>query len=964
MNHKISLWGLIVGILITIHTLGQNINKIEFFVDTDPGIGLGTNVPISPVLQKQVTNLKFNVPTGSLSPGIHKLYIRALGDDGKWSIVFEKTILGASVSPQPALVKAEYFINTDPGFGLGVNIPVSAGQTSLSNVNFTIPSGSLTAGTDYLHIRTKDESGRWSEVLMKQLDNLVTPPTPALVRAEYFINTDPGFGLGVNIPVSTGQTSLSNVNFTIPSGSLTAGTDYLYIRTKDESGKWSEVLMKQLDNLVTPPTPALVRAEYFINTDPGVGLGVNIPISTGQTSLSNVNFTIPSGSLTAGTDYLYIRTKDESGRWSEVFRQQLDNIVSTPPPALVRAEYFINTDPGFGLGVNIPVSTGQTSLSNVNFTIPSGSLTAGTDYLYIRTKDESGRWSEVFRQQLDNIVSAPPPALVRAEYFINTDPGFGLGVNIPVSTGQTTLSNVNFTIPSGSLTAGTDYLYIRTKDESGRWSEVFRQQLDNIVSAPPPALVRAEYFINTDPGFGLGVNIPISTGQTTLSNVNFTIPSGSLTAGTDYLYIRTKDESGRWSEVFRQQLDNIVSAPPPALVRAEYFINTDPGFGLGVNIPVSTGQTSLSNVNFTIPSGSLTAGTDYLYIRTKDESGKWSEVFRQQLDNIVSTPPPALVRAEYFINTDPGFGLGVNIPISTGQTSLSNVNFTIPSGSLTAGTDYLYIRTKDESGRWSEVFRQQLDNIVSTPPPALVKAEYFVDTDPGFGSGINIPITTGQTTLSGINFNLNYGSLSNGKHLLWVRAKDEQGKWSIIAMKQIIRAAPHIMADASPNPVCLGAPVAINFTTNNTGNFTYTAFISNANGSFSEKIALGNLTTNAQAATFNGIIPSYISKGEYYKVRIESSNGVEGIETDYFIVNACTADCNQTLTLASPTDNYNGQYLLKQSNQAITATNIIAAGSNVIYKSAKSILLTPQNGAGFLVGGGAVFKAEIEGCPQ
>jgi hypothetical protein len=963
MNHKISLWGLMMGILITIHSYGQNINKIEFFVDSDPGIGLATNVPISPILQKQISNLAFNVPVGSLPPGVHKLYIRARSDDGKWSIVFEKTIVGATTPSTPAIVKAEYFINTDPGFGLGVNIPITAGQTSLNNVNFIIPSGSLTGGTDYLYVRTKDENGKWSEPLMRQLDNIVTPPIQAIVKAEYFINTDPGFGLGVNIPVTAGQTSLSNINFTIPSGSLTGGTDYLYVRAKDESGKWSEPLMRQLDNLVNLPTPAIVKAEYFINTDPGFGLGVNIPITAGQTSLNNVSFIIPSGSLTGGTDYLYVRTKDENGKWSEVLMKQLDNLPASPIPSIVKAEYFINTDPGFGLGVNIPVTAGQTDLSNVSFNIPVASLTGATDYLYIRTKDETGKWSEVLMQQLDNLPAPSSPAIVKAEYFINTDPGFGLGINIPVLAGQTTLNNVSFNIPSGNLTGGTDYLYVRTKDENGKWSEVLMQQLDNLPASPIPAIVKAEYFINTDPGFGLGVNIPITAGQATLNNVNFTIPSGSLTGGTDYLYVRTKDENGKWSEPLMKQLDNLLTSQIPAIVKAEYFINNDPGFGSGVNIPITVGQTTLANVNFTIPSGSLTGGTDYLYVRTKDENGKWSEPLMKQLDNLPVSPTPSIVKAEYFINTDPGFGLGVNIPVTAGQTTLSNVNFMIPSSSLTAGTDYLYIRTKDETGKWSVPLMKPLDNLSGTTL-AIVKAEYFIDTDPGFGSGIDIPITAGQTTLTGVNFNLNYGSLSNGVHSIWVRAKDEQGKWSMVATKQIVKANPHIMAEAAPNPICLGAPIAINFTTNNAGSVTYTAFISNARGSFAEKIALGNLTSNATNATINGIIPSFISKGEYYKVRIESSNGLTGIESDYLIINACIADCNQTLTLASPTDNFNGQYLLKQSNQSITATNIISGNANVIYKSAKSILLIPQNGAGFVVNGGAVFKAEIEGCPQ
>jgi len=961
MNHKISLWGLMVSILITIHSFGQNINKIEFFVDTDPGIGLATNVPISPALQKQVSNLTFNVPVGALAPGAHKLYIRARSDDGKWSTVFEKTILGVTTLPSPAIVKAEYFINTDPGVGLGVNIPLTAAQTSISNLNFNIPVGSLTSGTDYLYIRTKDEKGRWSEPLMKQLDNVVMPISSRIVKAEYFINTDPGVDSGVNIPITAGQTSLSNISFNIPIGSLTAGTDYLYIRTKDEKGRWSEPLMRQLDNVITPPSASIVKAEYFINTDPGVGLGVNIPITAGQTNLSNISFNIPVGSLTTDTDYLYIRTKDEKGRWSEPLMRQLDNIINPPTVAIVKAEYFINTDPGIGLGVNIPITAGQTSLSNISFNIPVGSLTAGTDYLYIRTKDEKGKWSEPLMKQLDNIANPLASAIVKAEYFINTDPGVGLGVNIPITAGQTSLSNISFNIPVGSLTAGTDYLYIRTKDEQGTWSEPLMKQLDNVVVPPSAAIVKAEYFINTDPGVGLGVNIPITAEQTSLASVNFNIPVASLTAGTDYLYIRTKDEKGKWSGPLMRQLDNVVNPPSAAIVKAEYFINTDPGVGLGVNIPITAGQTNLSSVNFNIPVASLTSGTDYLYIRTKDEKGKWSEPLMRQLDNVVTPPSAAIVKAEYFINTDPGVGLGINIPITAGQTNLASVSFNIPVATLTSGTDYLYIRTKDEKGKWSEPLMRQLDNLLN-PTPAIVKAEYFVDTDPGFGAGINIPVLGSQTTLTGLSFNLNYGSLSNGEHLLWVRAKNEQGKWSVVAMKRIIKANPAIMANVAPDPVCLGAPIAINFTTSAAGPHTYTAFISNASGSFSEKIVLGSMASNTATNTINGVIPSFIANGEYYKVRVEASNGTTGIETDYLVVNACAADCNQTLTLASPTDNYNGQYLLKQSNQTISATNVISGSSNVIYRSGKSILLTPQNGAGFVVGNGAVFKAEIGGC--
>ncbi|WP_238806423.1 hypothetical protein, partial [Emticicia aquatica] len=618
MNHKISLKGLILSILIAFNVVGQNINKVEFFIDTDPGFGLGTNVPISPILQREISNLSFNVPVGGLSVGSHKLFVRGRYDDGKWGLVFENTILNTVTPIVPSIIKAEYYINSDPGFGNGVNIPIASGQTTLSNVSFSIPTGILTAGTDYLYVRTKDELGKWSEVLMKQLDNLPTNSLPSIVKAEYYINSDPGFGNGVNIPIASGQTTLSNVSFSIPTGILTSGTDYLYVRTKDELGKWSEVLMKQLDNLPTNSLPSIVKAEYYINSDPGFGNGVNIPIASGQTTLSNVSFSIPTGSLTSGTDFLYVRTKDELGKWSEVLMKQLDNLPTNALLSIVKTEYYINSDPGFGNGVNIPIASGQTTLSNVSFSIPTGSLTLGTDYLYVRTKDELGKWSEVLMKQLDNLPTNALPSIVKAEYYINSDPGFGNGVNISITSGQTTLSNVSFSIPSGILTSGTDFLYVRTKDELGKWSEVLMKQLDNLPTNALPSIVKAEYYINSDPGFGNGVNIPIVSGQTTLINVSFSIPTGILTSGTDYLYVRTKDELGKWSEVLMKQLDNLPTNALPSIVKAEYYINSDPGFGNGVNISITSGQTTLSNVSFSIPSGILTSGTDFLYVRTKD----------------------------------------------------------------------------------------------------------------------------------------------------------------------------------------------------------------------------------------------------------------------------------------------------------------------------------------------------------
>ncbi|CAF0859963.1 unnamed protein product [Rotaria sordida] len=59
------------------------------------------------------------------------------------------------------IVKAEFFIDTDPGFGNGTSIAITA-STDLNNISFSVPSNALTAGTHRLHFRTLNIEGKWS----------------------------------------------------------------------------------------------------------------------------------------------------------------------------------------------------------------------------------------------------------------------------------------------------------------------------------------------------------------------------------------------------------------------------------------------------------------------------------------------------------------------------------------------------------------------------------------------------------------------------------------------------------------------------------------------------------------------------------------------------------------------------------------------------------------------------------
>jgi Secretion system C-terminal sorting domain len=238
-------------------------------------------------------------------------------------------------------------------------------------------------------------------------------------------------------------------------------------------------------------------------------------------------------------------------------------------------------------------------------------------------------------------------------------------------------------------------------------------------------------------------------------------------------------------------------AAPQNIIKAEYFFDIDPGFGNGSNIPVAPGV-DINNTPAAINTTGLSNGTHRLYIRTKSNEGRWS--LTNVKDFVVDFNPayPAIpvaplniIKAEYFIDTDPGFGNGSNIPVTPGIT-ISNTPATINTTGLSNGVHRLYIRTGSNEGRWSVTNIK--DFIVSEDPayPAIpaapgniTYAEYFFDTDPGFGSGTIIAITPG-VNLSNVSFVANTNALPDGNHKLFIRSLDD---WSITNYSSFLKGA-------------------------------------------------------------------------------------------------------------------------------------------------------------------------------
>jgi gliding motility-associated-like protein len=385
------------------------------------------------------------------------------------------------------LLRGEYFFNTDPGIGNATPITLTA---NTGNLVFTtnIPTGALPQGFHQLALRVKETGGQWSMFESRGFYITATTSDAAnITAAEYFFDTDPGIGSGTSIPVTPGVTS--NFTVSVPTSSLASGFHFLAIRTKGVDGKWG--LFEGRGFYITASTsdvPNLVAAEYFFDTDPGVGNGATIPIASGPTS--NFIASIPTGSLAPGFHFVAIRTKTANGKWG-IFESRGFYITgsTTDVPNITNAEYFFDTDPGQGNGTSISITPG--AISNFTVSIPATGLAQGFHFLAIRTQRANGTWG-IFESRGFYVSGSASNAtdIVAAEYFIDgIDPGEGNGESLIINTPGPTINQV-FDFALSGVPSGARTLSIRVKDASGIWSQISTQPF-TVLACTPPSLPTA-----------------------------------------------------------------------------------------------------------------------------------------------------------------------------------------------------------------------------------------------------------------------------------------------------------------------------------------------------------------------------------------------------------------------------------------------------------------------------------------
>ena len=219
-------------LVVSMVTKAQTVKKIEYFFDSDPGLGNGIQINLAPASEIDTT-LIFNV--SSLTQGLHQLFIRAQDSDDQWSLYHVFPIIKGTAA-QPTLVqKLEYYFDNDPGVGNGTAINfLPSGQIDTTVI---ISTASLSVGLHKLFIRAMDNGGRWSFIHSAPVIAGPGYYQPLTVnKIEFFLDNDTGVGNGIQVALQPGFIVDTIINLPLPTASN--DTVHLYVRAMDNRGMW------------------------------------------------------------------------------------------------------------------------------------------------------------------------------------------------------------------------------------------------------------------------------------------------------------------------------------------------------------------------------------------------------------------------------------------------------------------------------------------------------------------------------------------------------------------------------------------------------------------------------------------------------------------------------------------------------------------------------------------------------
>ncbi len=510
--------------------------------------------------------------TSIASDGTHTFYYRAVDNGGNVESTHSFSVKRDATNPtNPASVSETgcgtadggSTTCTDPAFNWSVGTDVTSGVagygiyfgTSASGTGATFnpaptyDPGTVSDGTYYLRLRTKDNAGNWSgwqTMYTLTVDN--TAPTSS--HGLSGTSGDNGwYTSDITVDLSATDSSGSGVDYieyhldaqswtqvydTSTSTSITSdGTYTLYYRSADVLGNLESTHNVVLKRDTVPPVNPSSAVETACGADSGVasdcgdpafswiagtdatsdvaGYGIYFGTSASGTGTTfSAAATYDPGSVSDGTYYLRLRTKDNAGNWSG-WETMFSLVVDSTAPVSAHVLGGTSGENGwYTSNINIDLSATDSSGSGVDYleyhldaqswtqvydTSTSISIISdGTYTLYYRSADVVG-----------NLESTHTVALKR-DTVDPTNPGSVIETDCGAASGTAT----DCGNPAFSWSAGTDAT-------------------------------------STVAGYGVyfGTSAAGTDAGSLTTSLNY--DPGTVTDGTYYLRLRTKDLAGNWS---------------------------------------------------------------------------------------------------------------------------------------------------------------------------------------------------------------------------------------------------------------------------------------------------------------------------------------------------------------------------------------------------------------------------------
>lgn len=391
----------------------------------------------------------------------------------------------------------------------------------------------------------------------------------SLLQAEYFWDTDPGQGNAVPLTPIDGNFDQALESIFTNSANLPAvGNHILHVRVKGQDGTWGPTFKKFFrltNNSATNLEVKLSQAEYFWDSDPGLGNGTTLLAFDGNFNQALETVFVTAAAMpSVGDHVLHVRVKAQDGTWSPSFRKVfrlMANSTTNLGATLTQAEYFWNDDPGVGNGFPLLSFDGnfnqalETVFQN-NAILP----VIGNHVLNIRVKAQDGSWSPSFRKVFrlaPNNNTNLGVQISQAEYFWDADPGEGNGLVLLAFDGNfnqalEAVLNNGINLP----TQGDHLLQVRVKAQDGVWGptfkRVFRLSPNNNTNLGVQ-ITQAEYFWDTDPGVGNGSTLLAFDGNydEALEVVSQSL-AVTVDSGLHVLHVRTRALDNQWGPVYRK----------------------------------------------------------------------------------------------------------------------------------------------------------------------------------------------------------------------------------------------------------------------------------------------------------------------------------------------------------------------------------------------------------------------------